>query len=251
MAIQPVDWWEQSLTLSCVGHRVTQTYRYPPSLLLLSLALDWCLGYLLPSPPPAITDSVYGAMEVTVSHLTALITWLMENPGGLKLSSVLSQALGNFFLYHIHLWVTYIMLVVPLLAPHLPRVLPLLSLLPLSLQVSMAGDLFQLLTLHVHCFHAYARRLAHCQAKGITALWRLFIGKKYNPLRDRVDSADCSVEQLFLGTIIFTILLFLFPTSLTFYCVFLALKCIATAISRIFRLVIAASHWMPGGKLDL
>ena len=59
-------------------------------------------------------------------------------------------------------------------------------------------------------------RLASCQATGLIALWRLFIGdlkymfwvwlkqlfssgKKYNPLRDRVDSADCSVEQLFLG----------------------------------------------------
>ena len=60
-------------------------------------------------------------------------------------------------------------------------------------------------------------------------------GKKYNPLRDRVDSADCSVEQLFLGTVIFTILLFLFPTSLTFYCVFLGLKTVVTATSGGFR----------------
>jgi hypothetical protein len=40
-----------------------------------------------------------------VSQLKSLISWLMENPGGLKLNSILSQALGNFFLYHIHLWV--------------------------------------------------------------------------------------------------------------------------------------------------
>ena len=65
-------------------------------------------------------------------------------------------------------------------------------------------------------------------------------GKKYNPLRDRVDSADCSVEQLFLGTIIFTILLFLFPTSLTFYCVFLGLKTVVTATSGGFRWSLAS-----------
>ena len=74
---------------------------------------------------------------------------------------------------------------------------------------------------------------------------------KYNPLRDRVDSADCSVEQLFLGTIVFTILLFLFPTSLTFYCVFLALRTGAVAITSAFRAAIAVLHWLPGTKLHL
>ena len=55
---------------------------------------------------------------------------------------VLSQALGQFFLYHIHLWVTYIMLVVPLITPYLHHLLPLLQLLPLSLQVNKYSSLF-------------------------------------------------------------------------------------------------------------
>ena len=74
-------------------------------------------------------------MEATVSRLQTLITWMMENPAGLKLSSVLSQALGQFFLYHIHLWVTYILLLLPIITPHLINLLPLLLHLPLSLQV--------------------------------------------------------------------------------------------------------------------
>lgn len=244
-----------SLTVSCLDNRIRQVWHVvqppsglpQPSLLLLAISLTWDvgLGLLAPSPPSSLPDTAYTAMEVTVAHLQSLITWMMENPGGLKLSSVLSQALGQFFLYHIHLWVTYIMLVVPLITPYLHHLLPLLQLLPLSLQLALAGDLLLLLTLHLHCFHAYARRLAHCQGWGLLALWRLFIGKKYNPLRDRVDSADCSVEQLFLGTVIFTILLFLFPTSLTFYCVFLGLKTVVTATSGGFRTIIALLHWMP------
>ena len=74
-------------------------------------------------------------MEATVNRLQTLITWMMENPAGLKLSSVLSKALGQFFLYHIHLWVTYIMLLLPLITPHLTNLLPFLQHLPLSLQV--------------------------------------------------------------------------------------------------------------------
>merc|ERR1712212_1330725 len=218
-----------SLTLTCLGSRLRQLSTSCNLLLLLSFSCDLLLGHLAPAPPPSFSTSAHSAMEATVSRLQTLITWMMENPAGLKLSSVLSQALGQFFLYLIHL-------------------LPFLQHLPLSLQVALAGDLFTLFTLHLHCFHAYACRLASCQTTGLTALWRLFIGKKYNPLRDRVDSADCSVEQLFLGTIIFTILLFLFPTSLTFYAVFLALRTAANAVTRVFRAVIMGLHWLPSNK---
>ena len=39
-------------------------------------------------------------------------------------------------------------------------------------------------------------------------------------LRKRVDSAVYNVDQLFLGTLLFTILLFLLPTTALFYAVF-------------------------------
>jgi len=237
-----------SLTLTCLGNRLHQFSTTPSLIFFFSFSCDLLLGILAPPPPTSFSTSAQEAMEATVSRLQTLITWMMENPAGLKLSSVLSQALGQFFLYHIHLWVTYILLLLPIITPHLINLLPLLLHLPLSLQVALAGDLFTLFTLHLHCFHAYARRLASCQATGLIALWRLFIGKKYNPLRDRVDSADCSVEQLFLGTIIFTILLFLFPTSLTFYAVFFALRTTANLATMVFRAVIMGLHWVPSHK---
>ena len=83
------------------------------------------------------------------------------------------------------------------------------------------------------------------QYKGLLALWRLFLGKKYNPLRDRVDSADNNVEQLFLGTIIFTILLFLMPTTVTFFSVFLALKLVANGVTFMMRKSVSVIQWIP------
>lgn len=56
--------------------------------------------------------------------------------------------------------------------------------------------------------------------KGLTSLWRLFIGRKYNPLRDRVDSHQYTHHHLFIGTLGFTVLLFLLPTTFLYYCVF-------------------------------
>ena len=243
-----------SLIMTCLSSRlkqITSLSSQPTSIfipIILSLCLDFFLGWLVfwsTMPHPSLTDSIYLGMDRFVRELKNLITWMMENPAGLKLNSVLSQALGNFFLYHIHLWVTYVMLVIPFLTPHLTTIVSIARYTTLTIQISFLGDLFMLLTIHVHCFYAYARRLALSQYKGIVALWRLFIGKKYNPLRDRVDSADCTVEQLFLGTIIFTILLFLFPTTLTFFSVFFTLKCIAKLITHILKFIILLFHWLP------
>lgn len=64
-------------------------------------------------------------------------------------------------------------------------------------------------------------RLFFCQIKGLSSLWRLFIGRKFNPLRDRVDSFDCTQNQLFIGTLGFTVLLFLLPTTMMYYSVFI------------------------------
>lgn len=54
----------------------------------------------------------------------------------------------------------------------------------------------------------------------LSALWRLFRGKKWNVLRRRVDSASFDVDQLFVGTLLFTIFLFLLPTTALYYTVF-------------------------------
>lgn len=63
-------------------------------------------------------------------------------------------------------------------------------------------------------------RVYYLQLSGLQALWRLFLGRKHNPLRERVDSCKYSPDQLFVGTLTFTIILFLLPTTLMYYVVF-------------------------------
>ena len=62
--------------------------------------------------------------------------------------------------------------------------------------MSVFQDTLNLITFHVHCFYAYARRIFVSQSSGLLSLWRLFRGKKYNPLRDRVDSSPNNVDQV-------------------------------------------------------
>jgi hypothetical protein len=60
------------------------------------------------------------------------------------------------------------------------------------------------------------------------------VGKRYNVLRNRVDSWDYDVDQLLLGTILFTLVAFLFPTILAYYALF-------TTVSELLRLSCSCS----------
>ena len=115
----------------------------------------------------------------------------------------------------------------------------LLHLLGLQVQICLLQDALNLMTFHIHCFYAYARRLFISQTSGLTSLWRLFRGKKWNPLRNRVDSMPHTVEQLFVGTVGFTVLLFLYPTTLVFYVIFGSLEGCTRAL-----------HWLLGSVVD-
>nr|CAD7444194.1 unnamed protein product [Timema bartmani] len=96
--------------------------------------------------------------------------------------------------------------------------------LGLTFQVSILIDLLGLVSFHVYCIYVYAARLYSLQLSGLLALFRLFLGKKHNPLRGRVDSCEYSPDQLFVGTLAFMILLFLLPTTFMYYIVFTTLR---------------------------
>ena len=96
--------------------------------------------------------------------------------------------------------------------------------------ISVLSDLVSLATIHIYCFYGYAARLYGLQVLGLSALWRLFRGKKWNQLRSRVDSYSYGNDQLFIGTLSFTILLFLLPTVLMYYLVFLVLRVVTLSV---------------------
>ena len=54
------------------------------------------------------------------------------------------------------------------------------------------------------------------------------IGKRFNVLRNRLDSWDYDIDQLLLGTILFTLVAFLYPTVLTYYALFASVRLAVT-----------------------
>jgi len=113
-------------------------------------------------------------------------------------------------------------------------------------------DAFNLATFHVQCFYAYARRLHRSQVDGLFSLWRLFRGKKYNPLKKRVDSLEgADANRLFVGTIAFTILLFLYPTTLMYFVVFKVLELAIEGVNALLSKAVSTLATFGGRVLSL
>lgn len=194
----------------------------------LAMVIDMALGifvlrllryYIEDQPSQLLLNNA----EKVVETLKDLINWLMGVPAGLKLNHALNNTMGKFFLYHIHLWWTFLIFSRPLLDLAF-EVLLLFGRLGITFQISIVADLLALVSFHTYCIYVYAARLFNIQLRGITALFRLFLGKKKNPLRERVDSCQYQTDQLFVGTLSFTILLFLMPTTWVYYTVFTLLR---------------------------
>lgn len=148
---------------------------------LATIILDVLLGILLVdfiSSSTLITAFANNLVNYTDSAaqlLTQLINWLMGVPGGLKLNKTLTNFLGKFFLYHIYLWQTYLQVIQPYLKPVL-QVCIMSGYLGMTFLISMASDIFSLLTLHIYFFYVYAARVYSLQIYAILSLARLFTG---------------------------------------------------------------------------
>jgi phosphatidylinositol glycan class Q protein len=98
----------------------------------------------------------------------------------------------------------------------------ILSLLGLTVALATLSDLLSFTTFHLHLFFLVSARLQHWTISSAYSLFLLFRGKKWNVLKERIDSQQFSLDQLLLGTVLFTCLIFLYPTFLFYYLLFLA-----------------------------
>ncbi len=158
--------------------------------------------------------------QYTISGLERSITWLMGWPAGLKLNGELAEFLGALSLWVIEGWNQTI---TRLVLPYLPTIVYFIgfsSFAGASMPIAIFSDLLSLLTLHIYSFYIASARIFNWQLTIIYSLFQLFRGKKRNVLRHRIDSCDYDLDQLLLGTILFTLLFFLLPTVVVFYLTF-------------------------------
>lgn len=191
-----------------------------------------------------LANTLVPAADHVAKELEDLLQWLMGAPAGLKMNRALDQVLGRFFLYHIHLWIGYIHLMSPFIEMILWYV-GLSACLGLTFALSLLSDTVALLTFHIYCFYVYGARLYCLTVYGLSSLWRLFRGKKWNVLRQRVDSCFYDLDQLFIGTLLFTIQLFLLPTMALYYLVFTLLRLVVVLFQAMLHLSIEFINTFP------
>lgn len=107
--------------------------------------------------------------------------------------------------------------------------------------IALISDLLSLLTIHIYSFYMASARIFHWQLTIIISLFHLFRGKKHNVLRKRIDSCDYDLDQLLLGTILFTLLIFLSPTVVVFYIAFasarMAIICLKATLDTLLSML--------------
>jgi phosphatidylinositol glycan class Q protein len=158
-------------------------------------------------------------IKTTIIRLNLVIDWLMRWPAGLKLNSELAVFLANLFQWMLSTW--QIVLVQAVL--YLPLIIYIIGcsgVFGATFTVSLLSDLLNFLTIHVKLLYIISARIFNWNILIIDSTWNLFRGRKRNPLRNRIDSAVYDLDQLLLGAIIFTLLVFLLPTVGVFYLLF-------------------------------
>lgn len=187
-------------------------------------------------------DTVFHAWSI--DGLRRMIMWLMKWPGGLKLNNELAQFLGDLFIWVIDHWAGWISTLRPFL-PEIVHFIGFSSFAGATMPISLFSDLVSILSLHIYSFYVASARIFNWQLSIISSLFHLFRGKKRNVLRNRIDSCDYDLDQLLLGTILFTLLFFLLPTVFVFYLTFASARMAIISLKALLDTLLAFLNHFP------
>jgi hypothetical protein len=204
------------------------------------------LGSFISDNSQATSQLIGGVLnEYTIEGLRRMIRWLMSYPGGLKLNTELAAFLGDLFLWVIEYWSSTIFI---LILPRLPTIVYVIgcsSFAGASMPIAIFSDLLSLLTIHIYSFYVASARIFNWQLTIIVSLFHLFRGKKRNVLRNRIDNCDYDLDQLLLGTILFTLLFFLLPTVVVFYLTFASARMAIISLKATLDTCLACLNHFP------
>ncbi|KAK9097858.1 hypothetical protein Syun_024903 [Stephania yunnanensis] len=189
--------------------------------------------------------------DITNNLLRAGCVWLMGVPAGFKLNTELAETLGMISLNAIQIWSTLGFFVGFIFRIYIKMLALSGIMLGLTTSAALVRDTITIATLHVSTLHRWISLLYSLQIQALAALWRLFKGRKWNPLRQRFDSYDYNVEQHVVGSLLFTPLLLLLPTTSVFYIYFTILDTTTSFISILIEVAISVIHATPYTEIFL
>ncbi|KAH7096118.1 Gpi1-domain-containing protein, partial [Auriculariales sp. MPI-PUGE-AT-0066] len=174
------------------------------------------------------------------------LAWLDSWPVGLKLNAQLS---GFFRLAFLQISVSFLAGVQLIsragVLPLILSIIGILGCLSMSFLLAMCTDLFTLLTVNVSISYRLMAAVQRFQWSALYHLFTLFRGKRRNFLRRRIDSWEYEIDQLILGTVLFTLVVFLLPTVLVYYAFFTCLRVGMLSIQACIEVMLACMNYFP------
>ncbi|KAM3690971.1 hypothetical protein ACB094_09G160500 [Castanea mollissima] len=241
-------------SLSCVEYAEKAALRRHS--MWSSLALDVLLGNLigwalLYNAESACWWVMNFTGEITYKSMRSSCAWLMGAPAGFKLNTELAGVLGMVSLNAIQIWST-LSVFLGFLSIYIIKGLAISGILfGMTVPAALIIDFFLLATLHISTLHWLVSLVYSTQTQALADLWRLFSGRKWNPLRQRLDSYDYTVKQHVVGSLLFTPLLLLLPTTSIFYTFFSIVNSTISLICILIEVAISVIHATPYIKIFL
>eukprot|EP01052_Picozoa_sp_SAG31_P024748 SAG31_NODE_2126_length_6395_cov_3.289708_5_plen_803_part_00 len=181
-----------------------------------------------------------------VEFTRTYVDWLIDEPAGFKLNKNLNRFIGTTFVDSIDVWQRLRALVANSTATTIVmKTLMLSGFAGFSCTIALASDILALSTLHIYWFYKTMGRAFRVHVRVLQSLALLFQGQKWNVLRHRADSCEYEIDQLLLGTLLFSLHFFLFPNVFGFYVFFILVWGHATIIQVMLSLVLITLNCFP------
>lgn len=157
-----------------------------------------------------------------LDYVLWLLSWLENWPAGLKLNTELSLFFSDAYSSLTSAWHAQGLLFILSRLDTVVTVMALAGrLMGVTMVFCMVQDLVSICTLHITVFYTLSVRTLGAFIYVLSSLFDIFRGKKRNALRGgRLDDASYELDQLLLGTLLFTLVAFLFPTVYVYYLAF-------------------------------
>ncbi|CAJ1913493.1 unnamed protein product [Sphenostylis stenocarpa] len=221
------------------------------STLVVDILLGNLVGWTFLYHAEPICLSVLNFMHGFSTFLRSGCVWLMGNPAGFKLNAELAGVLGMVSLNAVQIWST-LWIFVGFVFNYIIQGLSVLGILcGFTVPAALIIDMIALATLHVSTLHWFISLVYSSQIQALAALWRLFRGRKWNPLRKRLDTFDYTVKQHIVGSLLFTPLLLLLPTTSVFYIFFSIVDTTINLVCLLIEVTISIIHATPYTKIFL
>ncbi|KAH8827227.1 N-acetylglucosaminyl transferase component-domain-containing protein [Flagelloscypha sp. PMI_526] len=216
-------------------------------LILNDLTIGWATGSFLCENHHVLSIYIHRFfVDSLILWVQWALRWLDSWPAGLKLNTELSWFYSRTLIDLVEIWANCLE---HIFFPILPSVLYTMGVISLiggvTMTISLLSDLLSLMTAHIYLSYLLTNAVYKRALVTSGSLWNLFRGKRYNVLRNRVDSYEYDLDQLLFGTILFTLVAFLFPTALAYYALFAMMRLGTIAIHALMDVQVALLNHFP------